>query len=105
MEIEKKEYENAKVLKEKKEDIVTSDSTSISVVTGYSEYNKKITRFTYKLPEKVIEEIKSAERVLFRYYSGPDMLTIILDNRKLRKLKELIYTNSNDAFASNMYKQ
>lgn len=91
MEIEKKECENTKELKEKKEDIATSDSTSISVVTGYSENNRKITKFSYRLPEEVIEKIKNSEQVLFRYYSGPDMLTLTLENNKLKKLKELVY--------------
>ncbi len=90
MEIDKKEYESTKEIEEKKEDIATSDSTSISVVTGYSENNRKITRFSYKLPEKVIEKIKDTEQVLFRYYSGPDMLTMKLDGKKLIKLKQLI---------------
>lgn len=90
MEIDKKEYENTKEIEEKKEDIATSDSTSISVVTGYSENNRKITRFSYKLPDKMIGKIKNTDQVLFRYYSGPDMLTITLDRRKLKKLKQLI---------------
>ena len=90
MEIDKKEYEHTREIVEQKEDIATSDSTSISVVTGYSENNRKITRFSYKLPDNVIKKIKNTNRVLFRYYSGPDMMTITLDGRKLKKLKQLI---------------
>ncbi len=89
MEIDKKEYEHTREIVEQKEDIATSDSTSVSVVTGYSENNRKITRFSYKLPDRVIEKIKNTNRVLFRYYSGPDMMTITLDGRKLKKLKQL----------------
>lgn len=90
MEIDKKEYESTKEIEEKKEDIATSDSTSISIVTGYSENNRKITRFSYKLPDKVIEKIKNTDQVLLRYYSGPDMLTMTLDGKKLKKLQQLI---------------
>jgi hypothetical protein len=90
MVIEGKEYENTKEIEEKKEDVMTSDSTSISVVTGYSENNRKITRFSYELPDHVIAKIKDADQVIFRYYSGPDMLTITLKGIKISKLKQLI---------------
>ena len=93
MVIDKKERENTKDIDEKKEDIATSDSTSISVVTGYSENNRKITRFSYRIPEKVIEKVKNTDNVLFRYYSGPNMLTLTLDGKKLKKLKQLIDKN------------
>jgi len=90
MSIESKEFENSREVSEKTEDIMTSDSTTMSVVTGYSEYNRKITRFSYCLPEHVISKIKSSNQILFRYYAGPDMITVQLQKRKLDKLKELI---------------
>lgn len=90
LEIEQKEYENSKEIKEKREDVETSDSTTMSVVTGYSENNRKITRFMYILPGKLIEEIKNTDNIQFRYYSGPDMITVSLRGNKLKKLKEMI---------------
>jgi len=90
MKLESIEYENTKNLVEKTENIETSDSTSISVITGYSENNRKITRFSYKLPDEVIPKIQNAKKVYFRYYSGPDMLTMTLEMNKLNKLKQLI---------------
>ena len=90
MSIESKEFANSREVSEKTEDIMTSDSTTMSVVTGYSEYNRKITRFSYCLPEHVISKIKSSNQILFRYYAGPDMITVQLQKRKLDKLKELI---------------
>jgi hypothetical protein len=90
MEIDKKEFENTTERDEKRKNIATSDSTSISVVTGYSEYNSKITRFNYKLPGKMIDKIRNTDKILFRYYAGPSMLTISLDGKRLIKLKQLI---------------
>jgi hypothetical protein len=62
----------------------------MSVVTGYSENNRKITRFMYIFPGKLIEEIKNTENIQFRDYSGPDMITVSLRGNKLKKLKEMI---------------
>ena len=92
MPIEYKEIENSKIISENREDIQTSDSTKISVVTGYSENNSKITRFSYNLPTEAIAKIKDANRLVIRYYSGPDMINVKVKNRKLKKLKEMIDT-------------
>jgi hypothetical protein len=90
MKIEQKEYENSKIIKPIEEEVKTSDSTSMSVVTGYSENNRKATRFKYSLSNELIEKIKSTEQVLFRYYAGPDMITVTLKGRKLKKMKQLL---------------
>jgi hypothetical protein len=90
MVIERKELEGTRDIDEKKEDIKTSDSTRVSVVTGYSLNNRKITRFSYTLSESVVARIKSADRVSIRYYTGPEMLTVKLRAKRLRKLKKLI---------------
>ena len=84
------EYEHAKNMIENTEEILQSDSTKVSVVTGYSESNKKITRFSYKLSDDLISSIKNSNEVIFRYYAGPSMLTVKLKNKQLIKLKELI---------------
>ncbi|MDA3866771.1 MAG: hypothetical protein PF489_08500 [Salinivirgaceae bacterium] len=90
MKIEQKEYENSKIIKPIEEEVKTSDSTSMSVVTGYSENNRKATRFKYSLSNELIEKIKSTEQVLFRYYAGPDMITVTLKGRKLKKMKQIL---------------
>ena len=90
MVIEGKEDENSRTITEETADIATSDSTNISVVTGYSENNRKITRFSYQLTDNVIAKMRNADQVLFRYYLGPQMLTITLDDKKLKILKRLI---------------
>jgi hypothetical protein len=90
MQLLSKETENTKSMSEDTEDVMTSDSTQITVVTGYSENNRKITRFSYHIPEAVILKILSANQVLFRYYAGPEMLTIKLSGNQLKQLKKLI---------------
>jgi hypothetical protein len=90
MTIDSKEYENSKTISENIEDVRTSDTTKVSVVTGYSENNKKITRFSYKLSDEIITMIKKSNQVFFRYYTGPSMLTVRLKEKNLRKIKYLI---------------
>jgi hypothetical protein len=84
------EYEYAKNVTEDKTDLLLADSTTVSVVTGYSENNMKKFRFSYKLSDTLISKIQNSDEVLFRYYSGPAMLTVPLKGRKLEKVKQLI---------------
>lgn len=90
MTLTKVEYENSKTISENRSDVMTSDSTSVSVVTGYSENNRKITRFSYELSDKIINRIKTSSHVALQYYAGPSMLTVKLKDKNLKKLKELI---------------
>jgi hypothetical protein len=92
MVIDKIELENVKTISENKTDIQTSDSTTVSVTTGYSENNRKITRFSYKIPLSTIMEIKNADQLSIRYYSGPSMITVKPKKLSIKKIKELIDT-------------
>ncbi len=92
MVIDKIELENVKTISENTTDIQTSDSTTVSVTTGYSENNRKITRFSYKIPVSTIMEIKKANQISIRYYSGPSMITVKPKNLSIKKIKELIDT-------------
>ena len=92
MVIDKIELENVKTISENKTDIQTSDSTTVSVTTGYSENNRKITRFSYKIPNSTIMEIKKADQLSIRYYSGPSMITVKPKKLSIKKIKELIDT-------------
>jgi len=88
--IDKIELENAKTISENTTDIQTSDSTTVSVTTGYSENNSKITRFSYKIPISTITEIKKADQLSIRYYSGPSLITVKPKALSIKKIKELI---------------
>lgn len=85
-----KEYENTKSITEDKKNVLTSDSTKISVVTGYSEDNTKITRFSYEITEEMISKIKKSNNVIFQYYTGPSMLSVKLWAYNLKMFKQLI---------------
>ncbi|KAF0202320.1 MAG: hypothetical protein FD170_2046 [Bacteroidetes bacterium] len=88
--LENLEYENVKNIVENREDVVTSDSTKVSVVTGYSEDNMKIAKISYELNNEVVDKIRNSNQVLFRYYSGPDMVTLKLKGFNLNRLKKVL---------------
>ena len=90
MVIDEMELENVKSISENTTDIQTSDSTTVSVTTGYSENNRKITRFSYKIPISTIMEIKKADQLSIRYYSGPSLITVKPKKLSIKKIKELI---------------
>ena len=92
MDIDKIELENVKTISENKTDIQTSDSTTVFVTTGFSESNRKITRFSYKIPISTIMEIKKANQIYIRYYSGPNMITVKPKKLSIKKIKKLIDT-------------
>jgi len=92
MVIDEMELENVKSISENTTDIQTSDSTTVSVTTGYSGNNRKITRFSYKIPISTIMEIKKSNQISIRYYSGPSMITVKPKNQSIKKIKELIDT-------------
>lgn len=75
---------------EKRSDVLTSDSTSVSVVTGYNEYQQRVNRISYTLDDSAVDAIKQGNKVLFRYYAGPDMLTVKMSSAELRRLRKLL---------------
>ena len=85
-----KELEHTSYIDEDREDVKTSDSTSVSVVTGYSTNNRKITRLNYSLSKEIISKIQDSERISFRYYAGPEMSTITILRSDLKKIKEML---------------
>lgn len=85
-----KELEHTTNIDEDREDVKTSDSTSVSVVTGYSTNNRKITRLNYSLSKEIVSKIQDSERISFRYYAGPEMSTITILRSDLKKIKEML---------------
>ena len=88
--IDKIELENVRSISENTTNVSTSDSTTISVISGYSENNRKITRFSYEIPVTTIAKIKESNQIFLRYYSGPSMMTVKPKKRSINKLKQLI---------------
>jgi hypothetical protein len=90
MELQKIESDFARSLSEDTKNVLTSDSSTVSVVTGYSEINRKIVRFSYSWSDETLAAIKNADQIRMRYYSGPNMITVTLKRKNLRKIKQLI---------------
>ncbi len=88
--INSKELEHTTSIDESREDVKTSDSTSVSVVTGYSTNNLNISRLNYSLSTEILSRIQEANSVFFRYYAGPEMSTIYIRYNDLKMLKKLL---------------
>lgn len=85
----KREY-NSRKISEKKEDVMKSDSTKISVVTGYDVVNKKNIQMTHILSEDIISKISTASAVYLRYYVGASYINTEIKGGKLANVKKLI---------------
>lgn len=85
----KREY-NSRKISEKKEDVMKSDSTKISVVTGYDVVNKKNIQMTHILSEDIISIISTASAVYLRYYVGASYINTEIKGGKLANVKKLI---------------
>lgn len=86
-----KDFEKESVISTDTEEVSTSDSTSVTVVKDYSLKNHRITRLNYSLTPEMINKIKESNKVYFRYYAGPDMVTTSLSSRQLKRMKKLIH--------------
>ena len=84
------EHDQEILVKTNKEDIMKADSTTVSVVTDYTEDTMRITRFSYAIPNQIIGQLKNAKQVVFQYYAGPKILTIEMKNTDLSKLKKML---------------
>jgi hypothetical protein len=93
MKVDRMELENTRNISEDSSSLSTSDSTSVSVVTGYSENNLKITRFNYIIHPEIMDKIKGSEQFMIRYYAGPHMVTVKPKNKSLQKIKQLAVMN------------
>lgn len=87
---DKKDFEISNSRVEDKKEILTSDSTKVTVVTGYTESSRKIARFSYTLTEDMVEQIKASRRVRYQYYAGPQMISMVVKRKDLKKIKRLI---------------
>ena len=72
------------------ETIMTADSSGVEVVTDYSRHQWKHYRMHYTLDPVILEQIKNAREVLFRYYAGPDMMTVRMRGHRLRSLQKIL---------------
>lgn len=90
MVINKMELDNIRKISENTTNILTSDSTNLSVVIGYSDNNTKVARFSYRIPVATISKIRDSDQFSLRYYSGPSMITVKPKKKSIKKIKQLI---------------
>lgn len=88
--VESVEFEKVSKIEEKRKDVMTVDSSKVSVVTGYEQNQSNDYRLSYSIEPAVIEKIKTANRICFRYYTGPDMITIPMGKFNLKTLKMVV---------------
>lgn len=88
--IENQESDIITEIEEEKDQILTADSTKVSVVKGYQTHKKKQFKISYQLNAEIMDKILLQEEVLFRYYFGPDMVTIRVKGRNLFRLQKMI---------------
>ena len=85
--VKRNEHENIRSISENTE---TCDSTDRQIVTGYTDIQHKVSRINYDLTPELVEKIKNAEKIFFRYYSGPTMITVTPSEADLKSLKEVL---------------
>ncbi len=56
--------------------VSTSDSTQVTVVSGYSQSDYRSIRIQYSLDEQVIRLLQNVQSIFIRYYFGPQMVTL-----------------------------
>ncbi len=90
MNVSQMKTEKSFSVSEDEETIITADSTSVSVVTGYNKYESRKVKLQYVIDNGTIDMIGDAENVRFRYYAGPDMITVRGSRSQLKRFKKLI---------------
>ena len=88
--VEDMEFDQLTSFQEKRKDVLTADSSKVSVVTGYDRSESKYYKLTYTLNPETVEKIKTCRKLRFRYYSGPDMITTTMNGWELNLLKYML---------------
>ena len=90
IDIKNKRIEERNRISENNETVMTADSSSLSVVTGYTQKSWRDEKFKYELETELVQKIIQTKVVQFRYYSGPNMMTLALQGKDLKKFKEVL---------------
>ncbi len=70
--------------------VINVNQEEVDVVTGYSQITRKNYKVEYSLSQATLDLILDADRIQFRYYAGPDMITLPLTGYRLNQLKSLV---------------
>ena len=88
--IDTQESTTGSSISESKSNILTADSTTVSVVTDYNQHEYMISKITYTLSPELIEKMRIWNIIKFRYYSGSSMITTQLKESETLWLKKMI---------------
>jgi len=88
--INRQSLENNSSIEESTEEIMKMDSTTTTVVTGYTLKQNKNIYLNYRLSKASVKAILNTEYLSFRYYMGPAILTTEVCKRDLKKLKAIM---------------
>lgn len=77
-------------ISEDRKDVLTADSTRVSVVTGYSTTQSRQVRYQYVITPELMNKIQHARTLSFRYYAGPSMMTVKVGPKNLKNIIKLI---------------
>lgn len=83
---------NQNITSTKKEDVMLADSSTVSVVTNYSQQDVTNHKVSYTIPLEVIDKMRQANFIKFRYYLDANIITLQPKARDLNLIKELIDT-------------
>lgn len=70
--------------------LMNADQEEVDVVTGYSQITRKNYKVLYSLSQKTLDMALDAKMIQFRYYAGPDIISLPLTGYRLHQLKALI---------------
>lgn len=84
------EFERLTNIQEKRKDVITADSSKVSVVTGIDRSDSNYYKLSYSLNQETIDRIKTCNKLLFRYYTGPDMITTSMNKWELKQFIKLL---------------
>jgi hypothetical protein len=88
--VEDVQFERFSTINEKRKDVLTADSSKVSVVTGFDRNESNSYKLTYTISPKIVDLIKTCYKLQFRYYAGPDMITTSMNHYELNVLKKLL---------------
>lgn len=78
---------------EQTQDVMRSDSTKVSVVTGYDVVEKNVYQMKHPVSAEVMDKILDAQQVILRYSVGAQFINSEIRLKDLDNLKKLIATN------------
>ncbi|MCE1200800.1 MAG: hypothetical protein LWX09_01725 [Bacteroidia bacterium] len=84
------EHDISTQISEDRKDVLTADSTRVSVVTGYSATQSRLVRYNYNITHEVMDNMMNAKEIAFRYYAGPAMMTVQVGPKNLKNFRKLI---------------